>query len=210
MAKLKAPLFSFGASGKIADALVYFSWKGLDVVRQYVVPSNPKTADQVTQRGYLTAAVKKIHDTQAQAAHALDEDDTSAYALLGGTHKTPRTWFNEIVKLWIDCEILSDKPVVYSDGTISSKTAASLTLIFYLNEKTAEDLVAAEFYFGTSKTALIHKKTATIVSGVSAGLTTEDCSAFLTAGTKYFVQCRPIADDPAEHANSGIYTFVAE
>src|SRR3989304_5419175 len=44
MAKLKAPLLSFGASGKLADTLVYFPWKGLAVVRSYVIPANPNTA----------------------------------------------------------------------------------------------------------------------------------------------------------------------
>jgi len=41
MAKVNAPLFSFNASGKLANSLVYFAWKGLDVVRSYIVPANP-------------------------------------------------------------------------------------------------------------------------------------------------------------------------
>ncbi|KKM06256.1 hypothetical protein LCGC14_1745880, partial [marine sediment metagenome] len=53
MAKLKGPLFSLGASGQIAKALVYFPWKGLNLVREHVVPSNPNTTGQVTQRGYM-------------------------------------------------------------------------------------------------------------------------------------------------------------
>jgi len=50
MAKVKMPLMSASASGKIANSLVYFTWKGLDVVRSYVVPSNPNTTSQQTQR----------------------------------------------------------------------------------------------------------------------------------------------------------------
>lgn len=57
MAILKAPLLSFGASGKIADTLVHFTWKGLNVVREHVIPANPRTAAQQTQRGYWGAAV---------------------------------------------------------------------------------------------------------------------------------------------------------
>lgn len=210
MAKVKAPLFSFGASGKLADALVYFPWKGLDVVRSYVIPANPKTAGQVTQRGYVTAAVAKIHATQALGTNPLDGDDVAAYALLASCEPTPRTWFNEIVRKWIDCEILSDIPVIYSDGTVSSKTAAAIALIMYLNEKTPSSLVAGKFYFGSSKTALIHAVAATVVAGVSVALSAEDCSAFLTAGNKYFVQFRPDTADPCEGAESGIYSFVAE
>ena len=57
MAKLNAPLMSFAASGKIAKSLVYATWKGIDTVRQYVVPSNPKTPAQQAQRSLLTMAV---------------------------------------------------------------------------------------------------------------------------------------------------------
>ncbi|GAH96000.1 unnamed protein product, partial [marine sediment metagenome] len=37
MAKLKGPLFSLGASQQLGKALVFFGWKGLDVVREYVI-----------------------------------------------------------------------------------------------------------------------------------------------------------------------------
>jgi len=57
MAKVTAPLLSFSASGKIADTLVAFSWKGISVMRQYVIPTNPNTAAQVTQRTLFTACV---------------------------------------------------------------------------------------------------------------------------------------------------------
>jgi len=42
VSKLKAPLLSLGASGQIGKSLVFFGWKGLDVVREYVIPSNTK------------------------------------------------------------------------------------------------------------------------------------------------------------------------
>ena len=57
MAIVKGPLLSLDARGQIGQALVYLGWKGLKTVRQYVVPANPQTAGQVTQRGYLTDAV---------------------------------------------------------------------------------------------------------------------------------------------------------
>lgn len=61
MAKVTAPLMSFGARGKIADSLVYFPWKGVDAVRSYAIPANPRTALQVAQRAFLTAAVSNWH-----------------------------------------------------------------------------------------------------------------------------------------------------
>jgi hypothetical protein len=209
MAKLNAPLFSFNARGKLANSLVYFGWKGLDVVRSYVIPANPKTAAQVTQRGYLTEAVAKIHAVLALAAHALDAADKAAYANLASTRATPRTWFNEISKNWIDVRVAGAIPVIYSDGTVSDPAHGSFDCIMYLNEKTGSSLAAGKFYFGTSKTALIYSEAATVVAGTSVALTNKDLSAFLTAGVKYFMQFRPDAADPCEGAVSGIYSFTA-
>ena len=210
MAKLNAPLFSFNASGKLAKALVYFAWKGLDVVRSYVIPANPKSTAQTTQRGYFKAAVDKIHEVMAAAAHPLTAADKAAYAALASTRSTPRTWFNEITKLWADVKVAAAVPVVYSDATISDKAHDSFDCIMYLNEETASQLADGKFYFGTSKTALINTAAATVVAGTSVALTDEDLSAFLTAGEKYYMQFRPDAADPCEGAVSGILSFVAE
>ena len=50
MAKCTGPLYSLSASGKIADAMVYFNWKGVNVVREWLKPSNPKSLTQGDQR----------------------------------------------------------------------------------------------------------------------------------------------------------------
>lgn len=46
MAKVTGPLMSMTASGKLADTIVFFSWKGIATVRQWLVPANPQSADQ--------------------------------------------------------------------------------------------------------------------------------------------------------------------
>ncbi|GAI66183.1 unnamed protein product, partial [marine sediment metagenome] len=71
MAKLKAPLMSLGASGQLGKSLVFFGWKGLDVVREYVIPSNPQTDLQTTQRDYLTEIVTRLHTVQGDSGHSL-------------------------------------------------------------------------------------------------------------------------------------------
>lgn len=209
MAKLNAPLFSFGASGKLAKSLVFFGWKGLDVVRSWVIPSNPKSSGQTTQRGYLSAAVAKIHACQALSSHPLDEDDQTAYALLGSTRATPRTWFNEVVRLWCDCKVASDIPIVYTDGRAVDSTANSVNLGVMINEETGSQLAAGKFYCGKTKTSLIHQYTGTIAAGVQAYIEDEDMSGWLTAGDKAYWQFRPDSGDPCEGADTGIYTFVA-
>lgn len=210
MAKLNAPLFSFAASGKIANALVYFGWKGLNVVRKYVVPANPNTTAQSTHRAYLTAAVAKIHATQGLATNPLDQVDQTAYAALGSTHATPRTWFNEICKLWIDVKVAVEVPCIYSSVNFVSKVAAAMSINLFLNEETGSTLTHGKFYFGTSKTNLVNSTAADIIAGVAAQIIGVDLSAFLTAGVKYFVQFRPDVDKPCEGADSGIYYFTAE
>jgi len=50
MAKVTMPLLSGTASGKIADAMVHFSWKGIAVVRQWLKPANPQSAAQGDRR----------------------------------------------------------------------------------------------------------------------------------------------------------------
>jgi len=50
MAKVTAPLLSFGASGTIAKVQTYATWRGVPYARRHVVPANPKTTAQVLTR----------------------------------------------------------------------------------------------------------------------------------------------------------------
>ena len=209
MAKLKAPLMSLGASGQLGKALVFFGWKGLDVVREYIIPSNPKTSGQTTQRGYLTAGVAMIHTAQARALTPLTADDQTSYSTLASSKGKPWTWFNMAVKLWNDVKVAGNTPVVYSSGAVGNTTVTTIQLGVYLNEETGSDLADGKFFFGRSKTNLIHSTVATIVAGAEANIAAADLSAFLTAGVKYYWQFRPDVADPCEGAESGIYTFIA-
>ncbi len=209
MAKLKAPLLSLGASGAIGKSLVFFGWKGLDVVREYVVPANPKSSLQVTQRGYLTACVAKIHSAMVIATNEFKEKDKTANALWGSTYPTPRTWFNQICKMWIDCKRLADIPIIYRDGTTAPTLATGARMTVYLSEETNDELAAGKFWLGTSKTAMLKSKNASVNSHLTAYVDAADDFDDLVAGTKYYWQFRPASGDPCEGAYSGIYSFVA-
>ncbi len=70
-AKVSGPLFSLEARGKIADAIVFFPWKGLHVVRQWLKPANPQSADQGDMRlitGALGRASSVVGTSNAFAA----------------------------------------------------------------------------------------------------------------------------------------------
>ena len=209
MAKLKAPLLSMGASGKIGDIMVFFPWKGINVVREYVIPANPKTALQTAQRAHLTSSVALIHAAMAHATNPLASLDQVAYSALAAAKGRIMTWFNQAVKLCIDVSVAGPVPCVYSDMTFTTKTAGAIDLELYLNEGTPSSLVAGKFYFGSTKTNLINVVAATVTAGDKVALVAEDCSAFLTAGVKAYVQFRPDAADGCEGADSGIYNFYA-
>lgn len=77
MAKVTAPLISLDARGKLADTLVFGNWKGIPTVRQYVIPSNPRTSAQIAQRDLMAAHVAFF---RAQLPRAEDRDAWRLYA----------------------------------------------------------------------------------------------------------------------------------
>ena len=54
-----------GASGKIGDAMVFFPWKGLNVVRQWVIPTNKMSAPQGKQRQVLGGTGRAVGEIKA-------------------------------------------------------------------------------------------------------------------------------------------------
>lgn len=70
MAKTTGPLLSFGARGAIGKTVVASSWRGIGTMRQYVVPANPRTTAQQTNRtrfAFLRELWKRL-PSNAQAA----------------------------------------------------------------------------------------------------------------------------------------------
>ncbi|MFZ2153989.1 MAG: hypothetical protein WAV16_02045 [Candidatus Moraniibacteriota bacterium] len=50
MCKVTGPMHSDGASGQFAKSMVFGNWKGVNVVRKYVIPANPMSSGQGDQR----------------------------------------------------------------------------------------------------------------------------------------------------------------
>ncbi|MBA7634560.1 hypothetical protein ES703_42146 [subsurface metagenome] len=64
------------------------------------------------------------------------------------------------------------------------------------------DITAATFFYGTSKTALIHS----VAAGLTPGALLADAVLSpLVTGTKYFWQCRVDLGENCEGVKSGIY-----
>lgn len=202
MAVLKAPLMSLGASGALGNALVFMSWKGLNDVRSYVIPTNPKSAKQTTQRGYLKTAVTAIHAAESLAADPLSATDKIAEALLGSIYPTPRTWFNVICKKWLNQQRSLLKGVIYRAGT-TTPTSGQIVIVLKTSPQGANAITAGDFWYGLTKTSMPNKQVAVVVAGTCTGTITN-----LVNNTKYFMQLKPTAHADFVSCNSGIYTDI--
>ena len=192
MAKVKGPLFSLDASGKVADSLVYMKWKGISDVRSYVIPANPKTEKQQTQRTKLKEAVDIWHST------AFNDLDFEAWDLYASIMPTPMSGFNAFVKSYIDAQVAGKNFTAIHGGTISNITSTSFT--FTIKSDLAADV---KLYIGTSKTILGHEVAGTYNAGTKTWAFTVEG---LAAGTKYYFEVK--STYPADAGRTGIYTVI--
>lgn len=204
MAKVVSPLFSFSASGALAKSLVYFPWKGIPCVRQWVTPSNPNTDAQQTQRGNLRACVDDIHAAILAALKPFAEADRVAYATLASTFARPRTWFNSICKIWLDQLRSGNLSTVYRGGSVVPGDG-TLLVTLYADEIIAAKITTGNFMYGTSKTLLLNTMAAT------PDLENFEMTATITGltnGVKYFIQFQPTDTADFIGAESGIFSGV--
>jgi hypothetical protein len=84
MAKVSGPLFSLDARGQVGKAIVFSFWKGVNYVRQHVVPNNPQSSLQTAIRDLVTDASvawklgSTIGGIDIDAAYKLDFNTAAA------------------------------------------------------------------------------------------------------------------------------------
>ena len=189
MAKVKGPLFSLSASGQIAKTLVYGDWKGIDVVRKYVIPANPNTAAQQTQRGYFGNAVEDWHTDGFTAV------DVVAWNLYALAQKVAASGFNMLVKLKIICAVAAEAWVPLVDCLVTAVGAAGAQINI-----TGTVGSTVKLYWGTSKTSMFNQEAMADTAG-DYEVTLAACGA----STKYYFYI--IDETAANQARTGIYTF---
>ena len=189
MAKVKGPLFSLSAHGQIAKTLVYMDWKGIDDVREYVIPANPKTAGQQTQRGYFSAAVEDWH---TDGFTALDVAAWNLYAL---AQKVAASGLNMLVKLKVNAAVEAETWRKLVDITIGTPAAATCDVTI----AEATEHVSSLFY-GTSKTSMFNE----VVGSFSTDTETYAITG-LAASTKYYFYIKATGASAPER--TGIYSF---
>jgi len=189
MAKVKGPLLSISARGQIAKSLVFLSWKGLDTVRKYVIPANPKSADQQTQRGYFSDAIDAWH------TDGYNTLDVAAWNLFATAQKAVASGYNMFVKYYIAAKVATQTWTKLTKYTITNITATGAIIIINVaSDKTGK------LYIGTKMTSM-HAE--------YAGTFNEDKYEFsitgLTQLTKYYLYIANTAE--GEAARTGIYSF---
>lgn len=116
MAKVTSPLGSFSASGKLANSVVHFPWKGLAVVRRYKIPANPMTGPQGDVRLILGGLGRAGHAPEIGSQYQID-----AKALAAGND----TYVSALVKYCIQNIVLDGSTFDTVFGVYNSHSAKS-------------------------------------------------------------------------------------
>lgn len=193
MAKVVAPLFGFSASGAIAKTIIYMSWKGINDVRQYVIPANPQSTDQTAQRAKLTAAVAAWHSTNLTGA------DKTSWDRLATTLAETMSGFNAFCKRHIEQAILSKTWQELFDIACDDATAAAMDF----SVDSADETTVPTFNWGYSKTAMIYSETPAF--GATKWEVT--LSEAVTAGDKIYTTW--IQEPTGKYGRTGILETVA-
>jgi len=112
MAKTKGPLFSLSASGQLAKTLVYGAWKGHKYARQHIVPSNPRTPDQITTRNHLAQLNIEWHNSDRTA------EDKLAYSTLALIYGASITGWNQFVRIYKPVLDAGSTPIYFHNGKV--------------------------------------------------------------------------------------------
>lgn len=189
MAKVISPLFSLGASGKLANSLVYMKWKGIDDVRMWLKPANPRTAAQQSQRTKMRNAVNTFHSTAWNSA------DITAFNFKASTLPQPMSGFNYFIQQHIATEIAGKTWYSLYQCQISgiSQNSATVTI------KCAADK-SAKLYLGSSKSSQPNEISGTYASGTWTFSITN-----LQSGVTYYFYIKNTATGAG--GITGLYSF---
>jgi hypothetical protein len=191
MAKVTGPLFSITASGQIAKSLVYMKWKGIADVRKYVIPANPNTILQHTQRDYFADGVSIWHSNPWNAS------DLTAWNAMAAMAATVRSGFNQWMEKYISVRVAGKTfRGTYTQSNVPAATTCAVTFFSNIDEGKF-----ATIKYGTSKTALNLSLDADV--GALGSLVFNLTS--LVASTVYYFKVIP--KDTTQYTYTGIYTF---
>lgn len=109
--KVRAPLHSVDVRGRFGVAIVFSIWRGANYARTFTIPTNPRTARQLSIRAFLTTASRAwnaLTDAQRTAWDAFAQLQ-SRTDVFGEPIKA--TGINEYVALSVIAQDLGQAPV---------------------------------------------------------------------------------------------------
>lgn len=116
MAKVKGPLMSLDASGSIAGAMTFSKWKGVNYVRQLVIPTYTNTTKQGLVRLLIKQATEAWKGSATVGGVDIDSDYKLAYATAAAGMAL--SGFNLFVRECVQKNYNSAGSPVY-DGTLA-------------------------------------------------------------------------------------------
>jgi len=192
MAIVDSPLLSLGARGTIAKTLTFLRLKGQNVVRQRVIPLNPQSAGQTTQRGFLAAAVASW---QAGGFNALDIAAWARYAKASFRKMSGYNIFTSLFTKYLVGGGTEDPPF----GAVTS-ILGDEEFTITIGAKSGGTM---KLFIGTTKTSQPTEHSVTDMTGDSF----EEVIDGLTASTTYFYYLQ-YTDATAHVLRGGLYTIV--
>jgi hypothetical protein len=163
LAKVTGPLLSVDASGKIADTIVFSRWRGKKYVRQWVVPANPNTAAQQTQRAYMTTAINSWVQSIGASAQQAWRDYQAGQELSGA---------NEYVSRHIKAA-LAALTIRYCNTPVATPGVGQVTITWNSNTSCTGRVLKGtshRVYYGQNDEGAPATSHSVVVTGLAAGV----------------------------------------
>lgn len=190
MAKVSGPLLSLSAAGKFANTLVAAVWKGIPYMRQYVIPANPRTTDQVAHRNLFTAAVDFWQTLKAVAIMK------TAWALEALVSPDTQSGFNCFIQN--NLQITKEDPDASFVTTFADSAGAPVfTMKNADDQATGDEAGNFEIWRGTTKTNLAFIENKAISEGTITG------TAVGVTGYYYWKVIKPNTDPIPDRISRG-------
>jgi hypothetical protein len=165
MAIIRTPLLSFGARGKIGSTLVFFSWKGIDVVREYIIPTNPQTAAQTAQRGWFADSIRAFRTYYTNLL------ERAAWNRLATVDSRIMSGFNEFVSNASQL-LAMDPDASFANGAVAAAgNAAVVTMLNADDGAVGDEAGDFEVWVGDLASSLLLFESVAIAGG---SITTSD------------------------------------
>lgn len=126
MAKVTGPLLSLDASGTIASTMTFSRWKGINYVRQRVIPTYTNTAEQQAVRDIVSDASIAWKEESTVGAVEIDTAYKAAYDVAAAG--TAMSGFNLFIKETMVENLVDTVGVKSYDGTLEIRTAPGVPI----------------------------------------------------------------------------------